>query len=96
MQINENIHHYGDRMHAEFKYIEKWLYMEVNGQKRFKSGIDVGCGTNRLCPDIVSIDQQADPRYANAQIVWNCYDLEIFTDNKLDFIFSSHCNLREN
>ena len=92
-------------MHAEFKYIEKWLYTEeFNGQKRFKNGIDVGCGTNRLAEDgdlpdnnkirstgIVSIDQQPDPRYAQAQFYHNCTDLELFNDNKLDFIFSSHC-----
>jgi predicted SAM-dependent methyltransferase len=91
-------------MHAEFKYIEKWLYTEFNGQKRFKNGIDVGCGTNRLAqdgdlpdnegkrmPGIVSVDRQPDPRYASAQFAWDCIDLEIFNNNKLDFIFSSHC-----
>jgi predicted SAM-dependent methyltransferase len=92
-------------MIREFKYIEKWLYTEeYNNQKRFKNGVDVGCGTNRIAEDgdlpenekvkstgIISIDKQGDPRYASAQLVWNCIDLEIFNDNKLDFIFSSHC-----
>lgn len=91
-------------MHREFKYIEKWLYDEVNGQKRFKNGVDVGCGTNRLAedgdlpdndgirmPGIVSIDKQPDPRYGSAQLVWDCSDLELFKDGVLDFIFSSHC-----
>ena len=91
-------------MHAEFKYIEKWLYTEINGQKRFKNGIDVGCGTNRLAcdgdlpenegkkmPGIVSIDRQPDPRYASAQFACDCMTLDIFNNNVLDFIFSSHC-----
>lgn len=81
----------GDRMQPEFKYIEKYLFTEINGQKRFLNGVDVGCGTNRLSNDIVSIDIQGDPRYASAQLVWNCHDLDIFNDEKLDFIFSSHC-----
>lgn len=66
-------------------------------------GVDIGCGTNRLSPDILAIDQQADKKYASADIVHNCHDLEIkqvmelrghvytFQDNELDFIFSSHC-----
>ena len=92
-------------MHAEFKYIKKWLYTtDFNGQKRFKNGVDVGCGTNRLAmdgdlpdaekarmPGIVSIDRQGDPRYASAQLVWECRTLDIFADKTLDFIFSSHC-----
>lgn len=90
-KINTNITHWGDRMQKEFECIEKYIYTEVNEQKRFKNGIDVGCGTNRLNNNIVSIDQQPDPRYANAQLVWNCKDLNIFADNTLDFIFSSHC-----
>jgi len=40
---------------------------------------------------IVSIDQQPNYMYANAQLIWNCHDLELFNDNILDFIFSSHC-----
>lgn len=78
-------------MQKEFIHIEKYLYMEINGQKRFKNGIDVGCGTNRLSDKIISIDQQPDPRYAHNQLIWDCKDLEIFNDNTLDFIFSSHC-----
>lgn len=89
--INSNITHEGDRMQKEFECIEHYLYTEFNGQKRFKNGIDVGCGTNRLNDQIISVDQQADPRFAHAQIVHNCKDLNIFTDNTLDFIFSSHC-----
>lgn len=81
----------GDRMQKEFKYIEKYLYTEVNGQKRFKNGVDLGCGTNRLSKEVVSVDAQGDPRYSHAQLVYDCHDLDIFNDNKLDFIFSSHC-----
>ena len=78
-------------MQKEFLAIEKHLYKDVNGQQRFKNGVDVGCGTNPLHADIISIDQQPDPRYATCNIVWDCKDLNIFNNNTLDFIFSSHC-----
>lgn len=68
-------------------YLKKWA-IENN---RFKNGIDVGCGTSRINENILSIDQQPDLRYAHAQFVHNCHDLEIFKDYSLDFIFSSHC-----
>lgn len=54
-------------------------------------GIDVGCGTNRVHPHIMSLDAQPDKRYADACIVWNCKDLEVFQEQTFDFIFSSHC-----
>lgn len=69
------------------KYLKK--YTIVNN--RFLNGIDVGCGTCRIDDMITSIDQQPDYRYAHAQFVWNCHDLDLFADEKLDFIFSSHC-----
>jgi predicted SAM-dependent methyltransferase len=78
-------------MQNEFKAIEKHLTYEVNGETRYKNGVDVGCGTNRISEKIVSVDQQPDPRYAHAQFVHDCKDLNIFADNSLDFIFSSHC-----
>lgn len=68
-------------------YLKKWT-IESN---RFKNGLDVGCGTSRIDDMITSVDNQPDYRYANAQMVWDCKDLEIFSDNVLDFIFSSHC-----
>jgi predicted SAM-dependent methyltransferase len=75
-------------------YLKKWT-IENN---RFSNGIDVGCGGGseatsggRIDNMIVSIDQQPDWRYASAQFVWNCHDLDLFADGKLDFIFSSHC-----
>jgi len=74
-------------MKSDFESVSKWMI--ENG--RFKNGIDVGCGTNRLSPDVLSLDVQPDLRYASAQIVWNCKDLEFFNDGVLDFIFSSHC-----
>ena len=93
MQINNDITHLGDRMQKEFKSIEKYL----TGY-----GVDIGCGTNRLSMSILSIDQQSDRRYAHADVVYNCKDLEIkpiewgghkytFEDESLDFVFSSHC-----
>lgn len=93
-QVNCDIQDVGDdRMQKEFTYIEKFL----KGH-----GIDVGCGTNRLSKDIVSIDQNPDKKYAHADIVHNCHDLNCkyftfreyvytFDSNSLDFIFSSHC-----
>ena len=68
-------------------YLKKWAIKN----NRFGNGVDIGCGTKRIDDMIVSIDQQADYKYANSQLVWNCRDLELFNDNKLDFIFSSHC-----
>jgi len=91
MAININLTHEGDRMQKEFEYIEKHLYFDPNGQKRFKNGVDIGCGTNRISQDIVSIDAQPDPRYANNQLIWDCINLDIFSNEVLDFIFSSHC-----
>jgi SAM-dependent methyltransferase len=94
MQINEKIYHLNDRVQWEFKCIEKYL----KGH-----GVDVGCGTNRLSPDILSLDQQPDKRYAHADVVHDCHDLEYntkitfkdedyeFKDGEFDFIFSSHC-----
>jgi predicted SAM-dependent methyltransferase len=74
------------------KYLKKWAEIPVhNGQPRFKNGVDVGCGTTRIDDRIISIDIQPDWKYANAQLVWDCKDLDIFADEKLDFIFSSHC-----
>ena len=84
----------GDRMQIEFEHIQKF----IKGK-----GVDVGCGTNRLSPDVLAIDRQGDKRYALADVVHDCHDLEVgrtvefkgqvysFGDNSLDFIFSSHC-----
>lgn len=94
MEINQKIVHLNDRIQWEFKCIEKYL----KGH-----GLDVGCGTNRLSEDILSVDQQPDKRYAHADVVHDCHDLEYkeslewkgevynFNDNEFDFIFSSHC-----
>ena len=80
-------------MQLEFEYIQKYL----NGK-----GIDVGCGTNRLSDDILAVDQQGNKKYAHADVVHDCHDLDIrstqfkdkeytFSDSTFDFIFSSHC-----
>lgn len=93
MNVNENVIHLGDRAQWEFGSIQKWLHGK---------GIDVGCGSSRLSPDVLAIDQQPDKRYADADIVHDCKDLEIepvewkgqlyeFKDQEFDFIFSSHC-----
>lgn len=94
MSINTQIKHLNDRVQWEFRCIEKYL---------IGHGIDVGCGTNRLSNEVVSIDKQPDNRYAHADVVHDCHDLECnisferkgevfsFSDNEFDFIFSSHC-----
>jgi SAM-dependent methyltransferase len=86
---------YVNNTKLEFEtYLKKWTIQD----NRFSNGIDVGCGGGseatsggRIDDMILSIDQQPDWRYASAQIVWNCHDLDLFADGKLDFIFSSHC-----
>jgi predicted SAM-dependent methyltransferase len=69
------------------KYMKKWVVKD----NRFMNGIDVGCGTDRIDDMVPGIDRQPEYRYASAQWVWDCKDLELFNDNSLDFIFSSHC-----
>lgn len=69
------------------KYLKKWTIKD----NRFGNGVDVGCGTMRIDEMIPSMDRQPNYLYANAQWCWDCKDLELFNDNKLDFIFSSHC-----
>ena len=80
-----------EKVNVVKKEFEKYLKHWVVKDNRFLNGIDVGCGTSRIDDMIVSIDQQPDYRYAHAQLVHNCHDLDIFADNSLDFIFSSHC-----
>jgi len=95
MNVNKSLKFAGnDRMQKEFTFIEKYLEGD---------GVDVGCGTNRLSDDILAIDRQPNSKYANADFIHDCHDLEIkkevrfknktffFKDNVLDFIFSSHC-----
>lgn len=94
MKVNTEVHHLSDRVQWEFKAIEKYL---------MGKGIDVGCGTNRLSEDVLSIDNQPNKEYAHADVVHDCKDLDIknpfefkgvgynFSDGELDFIFSSHC-----
>jgi len=68
------------------KYMKKWVINE----NRYLNGVDLGAGTARIDDMILSIDQQPDYRYAHAQMVWDCSNLDLFADQKLDFIFSSH------
>jgi SAM-dependent methyltransferase len=92
--INQKVKHEGDRMQWEFESIVDF----IKGK-----GVDVGCGTNRLSNDILSVDQQPDVRYAHADVIHDCKDLDVpepvefdgelytFEDESFDFIFSSHC-----
>lgn len=91
---NQNLKFAGnDRTQKEFTYIEKFLQGK---------GIDVGCGTNRLSPDILAIDRQNNKKYSHADVIHDCHDLDIksvqwhdkeypFMIDSIDFIFSSHC-----
>lgn len=75
--------------HREFEtYLKKWA---IKDNRYLPLIIDVGSGTSRVNDMIVSIDKQADYRYASAQFVWDCKNLDLFSDNVLDGIFSSHC-----
>jgi predicted SAM-dependent methyltransferase len=69
------------------KFLKKWAVID----NRYSNGLDVGCGTCRCDDMIPSIDNQNNYLYAHAQYVWDCHDLELFNDDSLDFIFSSHC-----
>jgi len=57
-------------------------------------GVDVGCGTNRLSPEVLALDHYphvAKPEEAGANdMVVDCRKLP-FRDNVFDFVFSSHC-----
>ena len=86
-------------MGKEFSYIEKWL----KNDEGFKKGLDIGCGTNRLSMEVLAIDANPIRKFAHADLVHNCHDLEVhkeiifnrnsymFKDREFDFIFSSHC-----
>lgn len=55
-------------------------------------GLDVGCGTNRLSPTVMTTDWFP---HADADLIWNCVHeggryIYPFRDNRFDFIFASH------
>ena len=59
-------------------------------------GIDIGCGSNRLSPTVLTTDWYP---HADTDLIWKC-DLEIdgikyfqpypFSDGRFDFVFASH------
>lgn len=55
-------------------------------------GLDIGCGTNRLSPTVMTIDWFP---HVDADLIWNCvheggrYPYP-FRENRFDFIFASH------
>jgi predicted SAM-dependent methyltransferase len=53
------------------------------------TGIDVGCGTARVHPDIPAVDQSRE--HSHADTIHDCKDLEFLPEASQDFIFSSHC-----
>ena len=77
MKIKEVKNIYGDRMQKEFDYISRF----ITGY-----GIDVGCGTNRLSPDVLAIDafdhrtadfHTEEEKLNSNDIVHDCKDLNI-------------------
>jgi SAM-dependent methyltransferase len=74
------------------KPFQRWEE-EFNVVKAFikGKGIDLGCGTDRLSPTIISMDAQPDRKFAFADIVGDCSILSSFSNFCFDFVFSSHC-----
>lgn len=57
----------------------------------FGKCVDVGCGTKPVHQHVLTVDHNADRRYAYADIVHDCKDLSCFAPDTFDTIFSSHC-----
>jgi len=65
-----------------------------------KNGLDIGCGWDKIVPWAIGIDgvrgKTADEQVLNptgvetVNIVGDACDLSMFTDESLDFVFSSH------
>jgi predicted SAM-dependent methyltransferase len=77
-------------------YDENLYSQHMDGVTQIKSYIrgkcvDVGCGTNPLHAHVLTVDQNPDPRYASADVVHDCKDLDCFAPGTFDTIFSSHC-----
>ena len=56
-------------------------------------GLDIGCGTNRLSPTVMTIDWYP---HSDTDFIWNCLiDNKVrnpypFQSNRFDFVFASH------
>jgi len=55
-------------------------------------GLDIGCGTNRLSPTVMTTDWYP---HVDTDLIWNCVHEGgrhpyPFRDNRFDFIFASH------
>lgn len=55
-------------------------------------GLDIGCGTNRLSPTVMTTDWYP---HVDTDLIWNCVHEDgrypyPFRDNRFDFIFASH------
>ena len=55
-------------------------------------GLDMGCGTNRLSPTVLTIDYYP---HVDTDLIWNCWGNDKwnpypFRDSRFDFIFASH------
>lgn len=54
------------------------------------SGLDVGCGTEKICAEAIGIDFQGSA--ADMKLDLSAIDsLRIFSDDYFDYVFSSHC-----
>ena len=51
-------------------------------------GLDIGCGTNRLSPTVLSTDNYP---HEDADLIWNSAEKPFpFQNNTFDFVFASH------
>ena len=90
-------------MSEEGGVVEKGMQPEFSAVWKYCRGlgVDIGCGTNRLSPNVLALDAYyhgVGP--GNPDLIWNASSLgEVpksspsrwFRDECLDFIFSSHC-----
>jgi len=53
-------------------------------------GIDLGCGEEKICPQVIGIDQSGDKADIHLDLSANDA-LAIFSDCHFDYVFSSHC-----
>lgn len=61
-------------------------------------GLDIGCGTNRLSPTVMTTDWYP---HSHTDLIWNCFPEQEkgepqyfipypFSENRFDFVFASH------
>jgi ADP-heptose:LPS heptosyltransferase/predicted SAM-dependent methyltransferase len=56
-------------------------------------GLDLGCGPSKVWPNAIGMDSLKDyngNKLESVDIIGDCNDLSMFSNNSLDFVFSSH------